>query len=178
MAQRNVTQAEQGKRQKQADRRTPKVIASGNNRHVPRDGGSAAVEQDELYRLEVAELAALADRVSRARAGVLAARMIKEQDLVPRAVDGGPTNTELMTAMLDAIRESGRNQVGTFAGAHNIALKVARDLEVPGAAGFPLYRRSRSQVDESPNPEQPREGASRPRSGRYSVPAGEQGMDR
>lgn len=118
-------------------------------------------QEDALFRGAKSEIFGIVDRMVRVQAALEAARQIEDRDLVPRPVAGEPTLEEAMRFVLEAIRASGRHGVGTFAGAHNVALKAFRELGVPGAGEYPLWRRSRAEVDAMPNPEQPREGASR-----------------
>lgn len=118
--------------------------------------------EDRIYRKACQEIPELIDRMAHQRASHLAARMIRSQDLVPRPREGEPTATELMHAVLGRLRASGP-RVGTLAGAHNIALRAFRDAGVAGASEYPVWRRTREEVDQNPNPAQPREGAGRSR---------------
>lgn len=121
----------------------------------------AEPEEDALYGRALQEITTLVDQMASARAATLATRQVREDDLIPRPSPGEPTAEEIMRYVLGAIRASGKNGVGTFAGAHNVALRAFRDLGVRGADEYALWRRTRAEVDAAPNPEQAREGAGR-----------------
>lgn len=117
----------------------------------------------DLFRRAQEELFALNARVVRAEVRRLVAEEVKRRDLIPRPAEWQPSGTEVMHAMLAAIRAGARTGAGTYVGAHKLALDACRDLEVPGSELVATWRRSRSQVDEFPNPSRPREGSGRPR---------------
>lgn len=115
----------------------------------------------------MAAVAALVDALVAERLPAAVAAEVERRDLVPRPEWSlrQPSANQVMRAMLGAIEVAARKGAGTFVGGHKVALQAARDLGVDGAKGYPVLRRTRAQVLESPNPEQPPEGMSRQQTG-------------
>ena len=126
----------------------------------------AYVDDDDLLVAAVREVAAalgpIVVELARARARFLVAEEIDQRDLVPRAtVTDQPTANELLVEILSRLEKHARKAGATATGAHDLARRVGKSMGVVGAETYPVFRRTRAQVDAEPNPRRKREGTQR-----------------
>ena len=119
--------------------------------------------QDDLLIEAVQEVAAalgpIVAELAEARARMIAADVVRTQDLVPRASqEGQPTAAETMRRVLAVLEAHAIGQRATAVGAYNLARRTCVSMGVFGSERVPSLKRTRAEEEESPNPRRVREG--------------------
>jgi hypothetical protein len=125
-------------------------------RLVIRDDADLLIEAER----EIASfLAPLVAELAASHARFLVAAEIERRDLIPRSwVTDQPTAVELLTEILRGLEEHALRPGASAVGAHDRARRIGVSLGLVGAEDRPVFRRTRAEVDDDPNPRREREG--------------------